>query len=82
MNINHVVCICSNWFAENQNRDNNRWAPANEIVVCALAPPTYRKTRQFLKAEIQRNSVILTVKYNKEYRLHAMKNWLATCKTL
>ncbi len=24
----------------NQNRDNNRWAAANKIAVCALAPPT------------------------------------------
>ncbi len=24
----------------NQNREDNRWAPANEIVVCAVAPPT------------------------------------------
>ncbi len=35
MNINQVVCI--RW---NQNRDDDRWAPANEIAVCALAPPT------------------------------------------
>ncbi len=30
----------------NQNRDDNRWAPANEIVVCALAPTT----REVLKS--------------------------------
>ncbi len=24
----------------NQNGDNNRWVPANEIVIFALAPPT------------------------------------------
>ncbi len=40
MNINQVVCVRSNWFAENQNRDDDRWAPANEIAVYALAPPT------------------------------------------
>ncbi len=40
MNINQVVCIRSNWFAEIQNRGDDRWAPANEITVCALAPPT------------------------------------------
>ncbi len=27
----------------NQNREDNRWAPANEIVVCALVPPTTRE---------------------------------------
>ncbi len=43
MNINHVVCIRSNWFAEIKKRDDNRRAPANEIAVCALAPPTTRE---------------------------------------
>jgi len=39
MNIKQVVCICSNWFAEIKKGDD-RWAPANESAVCALAPPT------------------------------------------
>ncbi len=28
------------------------------------------------------NSVILTGKYNKEYRLHTIQNWRATCKPI
>ncbi len=39
MNINQVGCIHSNWFAEIKQGDD-RWAPAKEIAVCALAPPT------------------------------------------
>ncbi len=39
MNINHVICIRSNWFAEIKTDDNRR-APANEIAICTLAPPT------------------------------------------
>ncbi len=39
MNIKQVVCIRSNWFAEIKKGDD-RWAPANESAVCALAPPT------------------------------------------
>ncbi len=39
MNINQVELI--RW---NQNREANRWALANEIVVCALALPTTRET--------------------------------------
>ncbi len=67
----------------NQNRDDNRWAPANEIVVCALAPQLMPRTRQFLKAEeFQRNSVILTEKYNKEYRLHVARQFCMLWKTL
>ncbi len=57
----------------NQNRDDNRWAPANEIAVLRISSADYRKTWQFLKAEkSKRNSyfpVIMTGKYNKEYRL-------------
>ncbi len=48
MNINQVVCIRSNWFAEIKT-DNNRWAPANEIVICALAPPTTGEPGSSLK---------------------------------
>ncbi len=54
----------------NQNRDDNRWALANEIVLCALAPPTTR------------NSVILTGKYNKEYHLHVERQFCMLWKTL
>ncbi len=43
MNINHVVCGSLELIRWNQNRDDNRWAPANEIVVCALVPPTSRE---------------------------------------
>ncbi len=43
----------------------------------------YWRTRQFLKAEeFQRNSVILSGKYNNKYSLHTIQNWRATCKTL
>ncbi len=52
MNIN-LVCVRSNGFAEIKTiigdiivlyKYYNRWAPANEIVVCALVPPTTRET--------------------------------------
>ncbi len=43
MNINQVVCVRIDLIRWNQNRDDNRWAPANEIVVCALTPPTNRE---------------------------------------
>ncbi len=40
MNIDHVVCVRSNWFAEIKTGMIIGEAPANEIVVCALVPPT------------------------------------------
>ncbi len=42
MNINQVVCIRSNWFAE--IKTGTMIAMANEIAVCALAPPTTGET--------------------------------------
>ncbi len=43
MIINPVVCILLELIRRIQNRDDNRWAPANEIAVCALVLPTTRK---------------------------------------
>ncbi len=42
----------------------------------------YRRTRQFLKAEdFQTNTVILTGKYNKAYRLHVAHQFRMLWKT-
>ncbi len=42
----------------------------------------YRRTQQFLKAEdFQTNSVILTGKYNKEYRLDVVRQFRMLWKT-
>ncbi len=42
-----------------------------------------RPLAEFLKAEeFQRNFVILTGKYNKEYRLHVARQFCMLCKTL
>ncbi len=75
MNINQVVCVHLNWFAEIKTGtiigDHQPMRlPLN------ISSAHYRKTRQFLKAEkIQRNSVILTGKYNKEYCLHVAREF-------
>ncbi len=48
-----------------------------------ISPAHYQRNRQFLKAEeFHRNSVILTGKYNKEYRLHVARQFCMLCKTL
>ncbi len=65
----------------NQNRDDNRWAPANEIVVCAVAPPTSRvlkswtipkELRYFDRKTQQRISFTCSASI-----LHVMKDSLA-----
>ncbi len=40
MNINQGRLHSLELIRWNQNRGDDRWAPANEITVCALAPPT------------------------------------------
>lgn len=39
MNINQVLCVHLNWFAE-INLDSDRWALANRIITSPLFPPT------------------------------------------
>ncbi len=59
MNINHIVCVRSNWFAEIKT--------GTIIGKCQrISSAHYQRTWQFLKAEEFRRNW----KYNKEYRLH------------
>ncbi len=81
MNINQVVCIRSNWFAEIKTEtmigDAGQWDCRLRI-----SSAHYRRTRQFLKAEdFRTNSVILTGKYNKGYRLHVARQFHMLWKT-
>ncbi len=62
----------------NQNRDN-RWAPANEIVVCALAPPTSGVLKSW---RIPKELRYFDRKHNKEYRLHVARHFCMLWKTL
>ncbi len=59
MNINEVVCIRSNWFAEIKTGTIIGEHPANEIVVCTLVPPTTGETVSSLKLKNSKG------KYNK-----------------
>ncbi len=82
MNINHVVWVRSKWFAEiKTGMIIGERRPMR--LSFAHSSAHYQRTRQFLKAEeFQRNSVILTRKHNKEYRLHVARQFCMLWKTL
>ncbi len=81
MNINQVVCIRSNWFAEIKTGTMiGEHRPMNCLL--RISSDHYRRTRQFLKAEdFQTNSVILTGKYNKGYCLRVVHQLRMLWKT-
>ncbi len=81
MNINQVVCVRSNWFAEIKTGMIKVSASQRDCRL-RISSAHYQINRQFLKAEeFQRNSVILTGKYNKWYRLHVARQFCMLCKT-
>ncbi len=75
MNINQVVCIRSNWFAEIKT---GTMIGEHRPMRLRISSAHYRRTWQFLKAE---DSVILTGKYNKGYRLHVVCQFCMLWKT-
>ncbi len=79
MNINHIVWVRSNWFAEIKTG-----MIIGERRPMRLSFAQYlRPLAEFLKAEeFQRNFVILTGKYNKEYRLHVARQFCMLWKTI
>jgi len=82
MNINLVVCIRSNWFAEIKTGMMIGESAGQWDCRLRISSAHYRRTRQFLKAEdLQTNSVILTGKYNKGYRLHVVRQFHMLWKT-
>ncbi len=81
MNINQVVCIRSNWFAEIKTGTMIGEHRPMKLPL-RISSDHYRRTRQFLKAEdFQTNSVILTGKYNKGYCLRVVHQLRMLWKT-